>query len=321
MEIRQLRHFVALAEERSFTRAAQREHIVQSGLSSSVHALEKDIGADLYVRGTRPLRLTAEGEALVPAARHALEAGDAAYRAVHSVRGLLTGRLRIGAYQASRHLFPFACWLAEFAREHPALDIRVRQMPGTRALRMVREGELDCALVTPLPGHTHRLELVPLAAEPIVLAVPRNHRLAAFDSVELSQLNGERFIETHPEWANRITVDNAFAAAGVTREITCEVNEWAMVLDLVAAELGIAFAPAGLIAARDDTQCPVRAIPVSDAQLERRVDLAVPRGHEAVPAARGFAQFLEERRRGLAEFHSRVRSPGAYAVAESTRVR
>ncbi|MGW1290844.1 LysR family transcriptional regulator, partial [Streptomyces sp. NPDC002586] len=72
MELRHLRHFVALAEERNFTRAAARELIVQSGLSSSVRALEKTLGTVLFVRGTRPVRLTVEGEALLPAARHAL---------------------------------------------------------------------------------------------------------------------------------------------------------------------------------------------------------------------------------------------------------
>ena len=72
MELRQLRHFLALAEERSITRAARRELIVQSGLSNSLQALERELGTPLYIRGTRPVRLTAAGEALVGPARRTL---------------------------------------------------------------------------------------------------------------------------------------------------------------------------------------------------------------------------------------------------------
>ena len=148
MELRHLRHFVSLAEERSFTAAASRELIVQSGLSSSVRALEKEMGALLFVRGTRPVRLTAEGEALLPAARHALDAAEAARQAVRDVHGVLTGTLRIGALQTSGHTLPFAAWLAQFSRAHPGVDISVRELPSVRMLNMVADGELDCALVS-----------------------------------------------------------------------------------------------------------------------------------------------------------------------------
>jgi len=84
VELRQLRHFIALSEERTVTGAARRELIVQSGLSSSILALEREVGTDLYIRGTRPVRLTAAGEALVGPARQALAAADAALRAIHA---------------------------------------------------------------------------------------------------------------------------------------------------------------------------------------------------------------------------------------------
>lgn len=106
MEIRHLRHFLALAEEGTFTRAADREKIVQSGLSSSIRALEKDLGVDLYVKGTRPLRLTAAGIALVPIARSAVRAITAAYEAVSDVNDHLAGRLRVGTFTHIEHLVP-----------------------------------------------------------------------------------------------------------------------------------------------------------------------------------------------------------------------
>jgi DNA-binding transcriptional LysR family regulator len=101
MEQRHLRHFLAPTEERSFTKAGARERIAQSGPSTSVRALEKELrvelGVELIIRGSRPVRLTAEGEALLPAARPALDSLDAAKQAAHAVRDVLTGSLRAAA--------------------------------------------------------------------------------------------------------------------------------------------------------------------------------------------------------------------------------
>ena len=296
MELRHLRHFVALAEERSFTAAAAREHIVQSGLSTSIRALEKDVGALLFVRGTRPIRLTAEGEALVPSARRTLEAADNARQTVQEVHGVLAGQLRIGALQTTGHTLPFASWLAEFALAHPRVEISVQQLAASEMVRLVADGGLDCALVALLDGHPAGLDVIPLLAEPIVLACPADHPLARETAVGLVQLADERFVEAPPAWAIRSEIDRAFAAAGLHRRIACVVNEWSMVLDLVAAGVGIALVPRGL----DFTLHPrsteaLRLVPLQGTSLERRVDLVVPSGHAATPAARRFTELVRSK--------------------------
>ncbi|MFJ4851776.1 MULTISPECIES: LysR family transcriptional regulator [unclassified Streptomyces] len=291
MEFRNLRHFVALAEERSFTRAAARELIVQSGLSSSVRTLEKDVGALLFVRGTRPVRLTSEGEALVPAARKALEAVEAARQAVRDVRGVLSGRLRIGTLQTIGHTLPFTAWLAEFAHSHPGVDILVRQAPALQMLEMVANGELDCALVPALPVYSEGLDVVPLVTEAVVLACATDHPLAGEEQVTLDGLTEERFVDVPHHWAIRAQVDEAFRGAGLTRRIVCEVEEWPLMLDLVAAGVGIAIIPAGLDFTRHgNSGAPLRLIPLAGTDLNRRVDLVIPKGHAATPAARRFLE-------------------------------
>jgi DNA-binding transcriptional LysR family regulator len=293
MELRHLRHFIALAEEGTFTAAAARELIVQSGLSASVRMLEKEVGALLFVRGTRPVRLTAEGEALLPAARHALEAVNAAQQVVQDVRGVLTGRLRVGTIETSGHTLPFGAWLAQFSRLHPAISITVRQLPAVQALELMRNGELDCAVVPAVPNRISGLDVVPLLSEPMVLACSPAHRLAGTTSVGLEDLQGERFVETDPGWAVRVLTDEAFRAAGVTRQIVYEVNEWALALGLVAAGMGIALVPSGLdFSLHPDTAGSLRLVPLSDPSLKRRVDLVLPKGHAATPAARRFADHI-----------------------------
>ncbi|TCM45830.1 LysR family transcriptional regulator [Kribbella sp. VKM Ac-2568] len=291
MELRHLRHFVALAEERSFTQAAARELIVQSGLSTSIRALEKEVGALLFVRGTRPVRLTAEGTALLPAARHTLDAAQAAQQAVQDAHGVLAGRLRIGALQTSGHTLPFSSWLAEFALAHPRVDISVQQLPALQMLDLVADGRLDCALVSLIQDRPPGLEVVPLLAEPVVLIVARDHPLAAAGSVTLGDLAGERFVEPPAQWAIRVVVDDAFRAAGITRRIACEVNEWTMVLDLVAAGVGVTLAPTGFdLAPR--VAAAVRLVPLTGVELVRRIDLVLPQGHAASPAARRFSEYV-----------------------------
>ncbi|MFY1673493.1 LysR family transcriptional regulator [Plantactinospora sp. WMMB334] len=294
MELRNLRHFVALAEERSFTRAAARELIVQSGLSSSVRILERDVGALLFVRGTRPVRLTAAGEAFLAEARRTLDAADAARQAVQDIQGVLSGRFRIGAIHSLGHTLPFNTWLAEFALAHPGLDIVVRQEAALRMVEMVGDGDLDCALL-PAP-HDTGLAVLPLISEPIVLACAPDHPLAGRAAVRLAELDGERFVETPAGWAIRALLDETFRARALSRRIVCEVNDWATVLDLTAAGVGVALIPDGLDVGRRSHRGELRLIPLADARLDRRLDFVFPKGHAASPATRRFVALLERHR-------------------------
>lgn len=293
MELRHLRHFVALAEERNFTRAAAREFIVQSGMSSSIRALEDELGAPLFIRGTRPVRFTAEGEALIPAARRALDSVEVAQRVVQETRGVLTGVLRIGSMSSEAHTLPFTHWLADFSRDHPGVQIKVTQFAAVASLAKVAAGELDCAVLPVVPEHALDLEVVPLVSEPIVLACAPDDPLASGPSVTLEQLDGRRFIAPHSDWAIRVLIDEAFRDAGVTRQIVAEAVEWTMILDLVAEGVGIALVPNGLNFGRHTPPSgSLKLIALEGIELERRIDLVLPRGQSASPAARRFVEHV-----------------------------
>ena len=124
MELRQLAHFVAVAEELHFTRAASRVHVVQSSLSASVRALEREVGAPLFVRDSRHVMLTQAGRALLPAARRALIAADEGRDAVAGVRGVLRGQLHVGAIQ-TLGVIDLPALLAGFRRAHPGVTVRL----------------------------------------------------------------------------------------------------------------------------------------------------------------------------------------------------
>ena len=281
MELRQLRHFVALAEERSVTAAARRELIVQSGLSNSIQALERELGSELYLRGTRPVRLTATGEALLNPARDVLNAAVTAERIVRDTQNVLIGRLRLGIPLAASHVVPLARHLADFLRGYPGVDVSMQVASAVAIPQMVERGELDCA-VLPAAEQRGRLRLTPLAAEPLELTCRPDHALAGRDSVSLSDLADERFVEAPPGWLSRTMSDEAFARAGIMRRVVAEVGDWQLFLELIDAGVGIGFTPAWI-------PSPLHRLAVEGLAMERRLYLIMPPAAETTPVAAAFA--------------------------------
>ncbi|MEV0745583.1 LysR family transcriptional regulator [Streptomyces sp. NBC_00184] len=242
MELRQLEHFVAVAQEQHFTRAAERVAVSQSGLSASVRALEQELRTPLFSRTTRSVRLTEAGRALLVEAERTLAGARAAKDAVDAVRGLLRGTLSVGVEQCVAGL-NLPRLLAAFHREHPHMEIRLRQEGTTNLVDGVAGGRLDIAFAATVSPVDWRGELVPLAREPMVLLCAPGHRLASADRAGWDELAGEAFIDFHPDFGPRRAADEAFAAARVRRTVALEVNDVHTLLELVREGLGIAVVP------------------------------------------------------------------------------
>jgi len=159
VELRQLATFVAVAEEGSFTRAADRLHVVQSAVSAGVRNLEKELGVMLFDRSTHSVKLTDAGGALLPEARATLAAAQAAKDAVDEARGGLRGTVVLGTMQAQgMRAVDLAGILAAFRAEHPAVEVEIRHVGGSSEMAdEVRGGRLDLAFVA-LPGGLGTLE-------------------------------------------------------------------------------------------------------------------------------------------------------------------
>ena len=243
MELRQLEHFVAAAEERHFTRAAQRLHIVQSGLSASIRALERELGAPLFVRSTRRVELTQAGLALLPEARRTLAAATAAADAVAAVQGLVRGSLAVGTMQILPPGVDLLAVLGRFHAQHPGVELRLRQAGTGTLLGEVAAGALDLALVAPVGRPPAGLVVRRLAGDPLLVACAPEHPLAGRGQVELAELAAEPFVDFQPDWGLRMLVDQQLAAAGLDRHTALEVNDVPTLLELVAHGLGVALVP------------------------------------------------------------------------------
>jgi DNA-binding transcriptional LysR family regulator len=281
MELRQLEHFIAVSEESSFTRAAQRLHVVQSTLSVSIRALERELGAQLLERTTHRVRLTDAGRALLAEARNALAAVEAARDAVAAVQGGVRGTIHVGIMNSLR-LIDLASVLTRYHEERPLVQIVPHTAVGGSAELAggVLDGTLDLAF-TALPApYPSGLMVRPLASEPLLLACPDDHPFALRQRVALAELHNERFVDFPVGWGTRASVDRAFEQAGLTRETAVEVSDVPTAVELVRAGFGCAFLGQSQIAGvRPVALRPLEPAPVFEVSLvtpaSRRMSAAV----------------------------------------------
>lgn len=293
MELRQLTHFVAVAEERNFTRASERLHIVQSAVSASVRSLERELGVELFERTTQQVKLAAAGEVFLPEARRTLAAATAARDAAEAVRGGLRGILRIGTMQALR-IIDLPQLLADFHREYPLVELRIRHAGGGSAQLgdQVRQGELDLAVLAAHERRIPGLQLTTLASEKIEMACPADHRLAGRKTVDLAEIAQESFVDFPVGWGLRTATDLAFASARVGRTVMMEVDDVLELAGLVAAGLGIALLPRWIAAGAD-----LQTVPIRHHAPVHEVAVAIPATRQPSAAARALLRGILEQQR------------------------
>jgi DNA-binding transcriptional LysR family regulator len=292
MEIGQLRAFVAVAEDGSFTRAADRLHLVQSSVSAAVLALERELGVKLLARGNRRSELTDAGRALLPEARHVLEAVDLAEDAVRQVGAGLRGSVALGVMQAqAMQALKIPRLLAGFRDDHPGVEVSVRHVGGSRQMaRDVRDGQLDLAVLALPASELGGLEVAGLAVEDVVLACAADHPLAAKKKVELAAIADETFVDFPPGWGTRVVADMAFAARGIGHEVKLELNDTAGVIEFVRAGLAVALVPPSMFAGVEG----VALVPISPDPPAFATQLVWPGDRPQKAAARALRERLIE---------------------------
>ncbi|WP_328997308.1 LysR family transcriptional regulator [Kribbella sp. NBC_00709] len=245
MELRHLRYFVAVAEERHFGRAAARLHIAQPPLSQQIRQLESELGLQLLRRTTRRVDLTPAGEAYLLRARQIIAAVSSAAGEAQRVAAGLQGRLVIGCVgSATYSLLP---QLVRTLREElPDVEVAVQgEMLAPDQARALVEGRIDLGLLRP-PVDEESLQVRVLRSDRLIVAVPDGHRLAERSRLRLKDLAGEDFV-IHAGSGRSVMHDTVVArcrGAGFEPRIRHEVAETSTLVTFVAAGLGIAVVPA-----------------------------------------------------------------------------
>jgi DNA-binding transcriptional LysR family regulator len=251
MELRQLEYLVAVAEEANFTRAAQRVHISQSGVSAQIRQLERDLGATLIDRSGRTATLTQAGKAAVSYASQMLAAAAALRQSVAEVTGLLSGRLTVGMVTACT-VAPLFDALAAFHDAHPGVTVTLLEDNSATLTEHVRSGAVDIALIGAAGSPPAALGALPIISERLVAAAPKTHLLSERLRLTLTDLAGRPLICLPAGTGIRTVFDQATAAAGVRLDVALEASAPAAVADLAARGLGVAILSQTTAAAHAD---------------------------------------------------------------------
>ncbi|GII91948.1 LysR family transcriptional regulator [Sinosporangium siamense] len=287
MDLQQMRYVVAVAETNSFTRAAERCLVVQSALSHQIARLERELGARLFERTSRRVRLTPAGMAFLPAARQCLDAAERAAAEVAAAVGEVRGRLAVGLIPTVAAAdIPGA--LLGYRRKYPHVRISLRVGASEDLVEQVKQGSLDVAFLGLPP--TMRPEGVAaheLARDRLVAVVAPDHPLADEPAVSLRRLSSETFVDFPAGTAGRIQSDLAFSAAGLSRDVAFEVTTADYVTRLVGPGLGVAMLPSAFA----PQLTGVVTIEVTDAPT--RVEYIIWSRFGHTPAAAAFLKALD----------------------------
>lgn len=240
VELRHLRYFVAVADERSITKAAGRVHVAQPALSAQLKQLETELGVELLIRSSRGVELTRAGMLLFHEVVRILDDLDHATSLVRDVGNGVVGRLRVGAVSSAPHpVVPAA--LADFARRFPRVGLTMQEMDPDAIAAGVRDGDLDVGFL--YLSATPEFDTTVVSSEPLVLAVPRRHRLAGQRRVELAALSRERFLlppDGEVPGVHAAIMDACRRAGFTPRAAQHDVWGLQMVMALVGSGAGVA---------------------------------------------------------------------------------
>ncbi|MEV7690231.1 LysR family transcriptional regulator [Streptomyces bungoensis] len=239
MELRQLEYFVAVAEEQNFTRAAERVHISQSGVSAQIRQLERELGAELFDRSARAVTLTVAGKAALEHARAALAAAGAVGQAVGEVTDLIRGHLTVGMVIGCS-LTPLFDALAAFHQAHPGVEISLLEDSSDRLIEGVRTGTVDLALIGAATATPDGLDALTIISERLVAAVPAGHPLAKQRPVTLRDLIAYPIVCMPPGTGLRMVFDQACAAQSLQPTISLQASAADAIAGLAARGLAVA---------------------------------------------------------------------------------
>jgi DNA-binding transcriptional LysR family regulator len=280
MELRQLEYLVAVAEEANFTRAAERVHISQSGVSAQIRQLEHELGVELIDRSARRASLTSAGEAVLTHARAALAAAGAARQAADDVNGLLRGQLAVGMVTGCT-VTPLFDALAAFHQAYDGVEITLTEGSSASLAAGVRAGQIELALVGVAGAAPADVGSFTVVSERLVAVVPHGHPLGDHPQPGLRAVCGYPLVCMPPGTGLRAVLDQACAAQGIRPVVAVEASAGEAIAQLAQRGLGVGILSESMTATGQDG---VTALVLGDVEVP--AVLAVIWAPAASPALR-----------------------------------
>jgi LysR family transcriptional regulator, hydrogen peroxide-inducible genes activator len=288
MELHQLRYFCAIVDSGSFSRAARQAHVSQPSLSQQIRKLEDELGARLFDRLGRSVRLTETGQTFLPRARAVLHELEAARGDVDQQKDSLGGNITIGVIPTvAPYLLPPQ--LANFSRKFPQAHITIIEEITPVLLERLHAASIDLAILA-LPIRGHEFETFPILTERLFAALPKHHRLARKQALSLKDLCAEPFLLLRDGHCFRDTAVAACDRARLHPQVVFESGQFSSLLSMVGVGMGVSLVPEMAI----DKKSRCTYIRLADEQATRTIGVARLRGRSFSRAHNAFVSQLRK---------------------------
>lgn len=241
MDIRDLRHFMEVANQKNFTKASSAIHLSQPALSKAVKRLEEELGVELFDRSGRELKLTDAGKIVYNQGVKVFSTLQDLNALLDDLMNLPTGEIKIGIPPLIGTLF-FPLIAKEFHEQYPNITLELLEHGAKHITAAVEDGKVDLGIIV-LPADHQKFSVYPFITEEFVLYTNMNHPLADRDSVSLHELHDEKFILFSNSFALHDRIIQECRNAGFDPAISYKSSQWDLIIELVSAELGITILP------------------------------------------------------------------------------
>jgi LysR family transcriptional regulator, transcription activator of glutamate synthase operon len=291
MELRQIQYFIEVAKREHVTEAAVSLHVAQSAVSRQIVNLEAELGVDLFIREGRNVKLTPIGQTFLEHMEEAMKVINNATREVQEYLDPERGVIRIG-FPSSLAAYTLPTVISEFREHHPQVKFELKQNSYTELINAVVKGDLDMALVGPLPRHEKKVKSHILFTESIVALLPASHPLAGQRSLTLNQLRDDSFILFPQGYVLRQIVETACKQLGFQPKVSFEGDDIDAIKGLVSAGLGVTLIPE--ITLIDNLPRSTVRLHVVEPQVTRTVGVIIPSERQLLPAENLFFEFIRD---------------------------
>ncbi|MUV37524.1 HTH-type transcriptional regulator BsdA [Lentibacillus sp. JNUCC-1] len=295
MEIRQIKYFMEVARREHVTEAANALHVAQSAVSRQIAKLEEELGVALFIREGRVVRLTPIGKVFLEQMERAMNRFDDAQRIIEEYTDPERGTIHIGfPSSVAAYILPTA--LSRFRRDYPNVKFELKQGSYYEIINSVVKGEVNMAMVGPVPADHPKVAGTILFTEKIAALVPAGHHLADRTAVTLNDLRNDPFVMFPEGYVLRDMTEEACRQSGFRPNVSFEGKDMDAIKGLVSAGLGVSLVPE--ITLIDSLPRATVQVPIKEPDMGRTVGLIVPRDRELLPTEElfhGFAQAFFDR--------------------------
>ncbi|SDI59932.1 LysR family transcriptional regulator [Natribacillus halophilus] len=290
MDIRQLQYFTEVAKRHSFTKAAAALHVSQPSLSKAIKNLEDELDVPLFHRSSKQLQLTDAGKAVLINTKHVLDSFQHLTSELSDVMELKKGEVKIGIPPIIGAAF-IARLISEFKEQYPAVDLSLTEVGSKRIKQGIDDGSLDIGFICNIPYQKDSFEVTQILQDPLVLVAHRNHPLSGHTNIPVSMLENEPMVLYHSDFSLHDAIMEECLKNGFYPQVVCESTQKDFMLEMVAANLGVALLPRQI--ASEITASTLTTVPLHDAPINLELGVIWKKNTYMSRAARAFAQTSE----------------------------